>query len=390
MPDRILFVDDDENILTSFRRQLRKQYQVTTAASGRAGLEAVRDAGPFAVVVSDLRMPGMDGIQFLSEVRESHSDSVRIMLTGNADLETAIEAINEGCIFRFLTKPCPTEVLTKVLNLGIEQYRLVTAERELLEKTLSGSIKVLTEILALVNPEAFGRSSRIKRYARRIGQHLGVPDLWRLETAAMLSQIGCVILPERALQKLYRGGDLAGEEAELFRKHPALASDLLSHIPRMEEVAEIVACQEERFDCTQSRQDSGRGERIPLGARVLKVVLDFDMLEATGITRDKALARLRGRSGWYDPEALTALESVVGVEAESRKIRGVSIWELTPGMILAEEVRTGSDMLLMTRGQEVSQALIERIKGFAGRSGIREPILVQMPEMEEAETPAAT
>ena len=112
------------------------------------------------------------GLSFWPGSRETAPDTVRIMLTGFAEIQAVIEAINQGNIFRFLTKPCTTDILTRALNDGIKQFELVLAERELLEKTLKGTVQVLTEILSLVNPEAFGRASRITRYAREIAEQL--------------------------------------------------------------------------------------------------------------------------------------------------------------------------------------------------------------------------
>jgi len=140
MAEKILCVDDDPNVLSALERTLRKQYAIHTAEGAEEGIKAIEAEGPFAVIVSDLRMPGMDGIQFLAHVKEIAPDSVRIMLTGHADLKVSIEAVNEGNIFRFLTKPCPPEKLSKALDAGIELYRLVKAEKELLESTLRGSV----------------------------------------------------------------------------------------------------------------------------------------------------------------------------------------------------------------------------------------------------------
>jgi serine phosphatase RsbU (regulator of sigma subunit) len=132
---KILFVDDDANLLGSCRRQLRKQYNIETALSGREGLELIEQNGPYAVIVSDFRMPFMDGIEFLTRVREIAPDTVRIMLTGSADMQLAIQAVNEGNIFRFLTKPCANDVLGESLNTAIDQYQQVTSEREYNKKT---------------------------------------------------------------------------------------------------------------------------------------------------------------------------------------------------------------------------------------------------------------
>ena len=177
MTHKILFVDDEANLLSAMERQFRKQYEVDIALGAEKGLEAVSHNGSYAVIVSDFRMPGLNGVEFLAKVRELAPDSTRMMLTGHADLKTAMEAVNEGHIFRFLTKPCPPEVMGKALESGVSQYRLINAERELLEKTLNGSIKVLTQILSLLNPEAFGRASRISRYVREVALALSPPGM---------------------------------------------------------------------------------------------------------------------------------------------------------------------------------------------------------------------
>ncbi|MGA2936020.1 MAG: HD domain-containing phosphohydrolase [Syntrophobacteraceae bacterium] len=376
---KILFVDDDPNILAAFHRQLRKYFPVHTAMGGEEGLRAVVEQDPFAVIVSDLRMPGMDGIQFLSRVREIAPDSVRIMLTGNADLSTAIDAVNEGNIFRFLTKPCEQKTLIKALSAGVRQYQLITAERELLEKTLRGSIKVLSEILQLLNPEAFGRASRITRYAREVASAMGVSDVWQIETAAALSQIGCVMLPESALLKLYKGQDLSGEESQLFAMHPYIGSDLLSHIPRMQTIAKIIANRERNFDASGSPQEeSGRGEDIPPGARILKVVLDFDIRKSSGISDGEAYGSLAKRPGRYDPDVLSALREILAARSRDEE-RTVMAGELVDGMILAEDVRIMDGRMLVARGYEVNRTLLERIKNFSEKPGIKEPVRVIVP-----------
>lgn len=141
MTRRILFVDDEPNVLQALERQLRKQFEVLTAEGPVLGLEALKKEGPFAVIVSDLRMPVMDGIRFLAMAKEALPDSVRIILSGQGDFAAAIDAVNEGSIFRFLTKPCPTDHLIKALAAGLEQYRLVHAERELLEELSAEALR---------------------------------------------------------------------------------------------------------------------------------------------------------------------------------------------------------------------------------------------------------
>lgn len=159
MTDKILFVDDDANLLASFRRQLRKHFQIETALGGPQGLELVDQNGPYAVIVSDFRMPLMDGIEFLSRIREVAPDTVRIMLTGNADMQAAIQAVNEGNIFRFLTKPCAVDLLGESLNTGIEQYQRVSREHDYNEKSrhsMAQAMDVQQNLIPKADPEIDG------------------------------------------------------------------------------------------------------------------------------------------------------------------------------------------------------------------------------------------
>jgi len=384
--DKVLFVDDEVSVLEGMKRNLRKKYIVETAVGGKNGLKNIMENGPFPVVVSDMRMPGMDGAQFLSVVRKEWPDTIRILLTGQADLESAIAAVNHGNIFRFLTKPCSVKILADILDQGIRQYNLLTAEKELLEKTLKGSITLLSELLSLLNPEALGRASRIKRYALGIAEILDVPDIWEIETAVMLSQIGCVLLPEPAMKKLYRGEELNEEEKQLFDMHPMVASDLLSHIPRMQNIASIIAYQEKHFDGTGNPRDDLQGESIPLGARILKIVLDFDLLESKGLNKSQALKQIKERQGWYDPSLVKSLETILGYKAryESKEL---SIAQLDVRMILRQEVRSESGQLLIPRGHEISQLMIERFKNFARQGELKGTISVLVPLKPSTEGP---
>ena len=382
MSNRILFVDDELNILEGYRRQFRKMFEIDIAQSGEQGLQAIAGSGPFAVVVSDFRMPGMNGIEFLSRVREAAPDTVRMMLTGFAEIQAVIEAINEGNVFRFLTKPCAPEVMARALNEGLKQYQLITSERELLEKTLKGTIEVLTEVLSLVNPEAFGRASRITRYVREIAEQLGQigpADRWALETAAMLSQIGCILLPQEAIKKLYQGESFSSEEFQIFQMHPGIAHDLLKQIPRLEPVAEIVLYQEKGFDGSGIPLDNRQGETIPLGARILKAVLDFDILTTRGESRGKALLHLSKESGRYDPLVLSSFEKVLGTEAKFDR-QALSVVNLREKMILEENIWSlDGTKKILSKGHELSSTILEHLRKFQDLFGIQEPVKVMVP-----------
>lgn len=380
--EKILFVDDDQNVLDAFLRNFRKDYALETATSAREAAGIIARKGPFAVVVSDMRMPGVDGVQFLTRLREISPDTVRIMLTGYADIQSSIAAVNEGNVFRFLTKPCSAQHMKRVLEDALRQYRLVSAEKQLLEQTLSGSIKVLTELLALINPDAFGRSNRIHRLVRQIALHLGVTKTWEMENAALLSQIGCMLLPSMAIQRIIQGKSLDDEMQQIYDMHPTIAADLLSHIPRLENVREIILYQEKRFTGEGPPIGGKSGSDIPVGGRILKVLVDFDQMENSGKSADQALRILRGREGWYDPKILDSLAKVLSSKV-GYTLREARVDQLESGMLLAEDVQSQRGMLLVAQGQEVTPVLITRLRTYAAISGVQEPIKVLVPPMDE-------
>lgn len=359
---RVLCVDDDPFVIASVGRVLRRTFDVVGAPSAAAGLALVRQGPPFAVVVSDYQMPGLDGAAFLQQVRQLAPDTVRVLLTGRSDLAAAVAAVNQGQIFRFLAKPAAPEVLLPVITAAAEQYRLATAERELLEQTLHGSIKALISLLALVQPAALGRTGRLKRHVSALAERLDIPDRWSLEIAALLSQVGCVTLPAATMDKLARGQALAGEEATLVARLPSLAETLIAGIPRLELVRAILRHQDTHFDGTGSPHPRLSGAAIPLGARVLKAVLDFDALETRGVSAADALAVMAGRSGWYDPSVLAAGHDVWRRDAAPAATREVPLCEVRVGMIFATDLVAPDGMLLVARGQDVTPALVDRVR----------------------------
>ena len=379
MNKRILIVDDDTNLLASMKRFLYEKFDVSTATSGQKGLEAITREDPFAVIVSDLRMPGMDGIEFLSRSKEEAPDSVRILLTGYADLTNAARAVNKGNIFRFLTKPCDTGTIVEALQAGIEQNRLVLAERELLEKTLSGSLSVMSQFFSVVSPTTHSRSVRIKNLAEAIGREAGYSPMWELNAAAMLCQVGCVIMPPEHLSRYNRGEILTPEEIALFERHPALGAELLAGIPRLEGVSEIVAYQEKYYDGSGIPKDDRQGEDIPLGARILKVALDFDRLESAGNTPVESLEVMMGREHLYDRQVIQLLEKAFKHTAKQTK-QNLIVHELRPGMILEEDLLALNGSIIAPKSTVLTSRNLAQIRAFTSRVGAQEPIKVILPE----------
>lgn len=376
--EKILFVDDEPNILQAFRRHLYNRFGLQTAQSGREALDLIRRNGPFAVIVSDLRMPEMNGIELLARVKTLSPDTVRMMLTGHADVTTAMEAVNEGNIFRFMTKPCNINLLTKSLEAGIEQYRLITAEKDLLEKTLQGAVQTLTEILGLVSHEVMGRSARVKETASALCVQMGIGRDWRVETAALLSQIGCIVLPESLLLKIQNQEGLDPIEERMAKEHPLTAARLIRHIPRMEAVADIIAYQNKEYDGGGYPEDQVKGADLPLGSRILKASLDYEHNVDLLGDPQAALKELKANARAYDPKVLEALEEVVksgGVVKELVRM-DIRLSELKEDMVLDEDLYTLKGQLLVKSGQRITRPLLERLVNFAATHGIKEPFAV--------------
>lgn len=386
MKPRILYVDDDPGILEAYKVRLSQHFDITTAMSGREALDRVRSDGPFEVVLADMRMPGMDGIEVLSSVRELAPDTVRMMLTGNADLTTAIKAVNEGNVFRFLTKPCQADLLANALQAGVHIYRLATAERELMSKTLKGAIKVLMDVLSMVSPVTFSRASRLKRYVLHASDVLRLEDAWRYELAAMLSQLGCVALDPDTVHKALAGMDLAQDEADAYNAHPSVAEHLLANIPRLEEITAIVARQHEPFLSGDTQVDPRRRDVVSLGAQLLHAATEFDRLTTNGLSARSAAAQMAGQPSEYDPAVAEALGSAE-VGTEGHDARAVSVSDLQPRMTIAQDVCSTDGRLLVTEGQEVTFPVLARLRMWSQRVGVREPIQVFVPRRQA--TPSA-
>ena len=383
MIDKILCVDDEENILQAYQRNLRKRFAIDTALGGEAALAFMASNGPYAVIVADMQMPGMDGVQFLTQARQKAPDTVRIMLTGNADQQTAVTAVNQGQIYQFLNKPCAPENLAHVLENAIKQYRLITAERELLENTLNGSIKMLTEVLSSAEPHSFGRGEMLRNYMRSFAQHLNIAQTWDLELAAMLCQVGCVTIPAGVIKKFRDGHSLSDPEKDMVNRVPEIGAKLLANIPRLESVAKIVLYQNKNYDGSGFPSDSVAGADIPVGSRILKVLSDLAQLEAVRIPKFKALEQMQGRAGAYDPRVLDAafacfdiyLEAPTSAKASSQAI---TLKQLCAGQTLRSNVETKDGLLIISSGTKISAMVLEKLRNFQQLIGIKEPIRVEV------------
>ncbi|MBT6432698.1 MAG: response regulator [Deltaproteobacteria bacterium] len=375
---RVLCVDDEPYVLEGLQVNLRRHFDVSTATSGREALRMIHKSDPYCVILSDMRMPEMDGASFLSLAKDASPDSSRVLLTGHADLEAAVKAVNEGGIFAYLSKPCPAGELLTAFEGAHEHHQIVVAEREILEETLWGSVNVMAQVLGLVNEEAFGRTEQLRTIIIRISEALFLPNIYEFEIAAMVSQIGCVMLPGELLHRIDTRQSLTAEERKMFLDHPKTAQRLLQRIPRLEDIAVMVGNQHRSFGAQDPERHILEDNRRLLGANLLRLSLDTARLVASGLTRDECIAALELRPQAYDPRMLAVL-SQIQIDPPPMTTRSVTLEELEQTMIIDQDVTTIEGLIVIRKGHEVTEMVRERLERFNKGVGIKEPIRVLAP-----------
>lgn len=356
----VLCVDDEERILDALEVTIGFHHDVALAGSGVRGLEILDQRPGCAVVVSDMRMPGMSGAEFLATVHRRHPDATRILLTGYSDLTDAVAAVNQGRIFRFLTKPCRQDELLEVVRDGIAHHRLRVSERELLEGTVNGIVELLVEVLAIAAPAAFERAAVIRQLVAHAACRLGWEPSWELELAAQLVRLGWIAVPGDVIERHLAGQPLSPAQESLLASAPAQASRLLRRIHRLDTVAELVVATAPDYD----------GER-PAPASLLRAALDVDLAMIRGLNVEGAIRELGGR---HEPRLLHAMG---GTRLERRRgVATVDIHALRPGMITDEDVMTVDGKVLIRSATELTPMIIHRISNFHLTVGVKEPVRV--------------
>jgi len=372
---RIVCVDDEPQVLSGLSLHLRRRYEVESATSGAAALELLARQPQAAVLISDMRMPGMNGAELLAKASLTHPHTTRILLTGHAEVDSAMAAVNHGHVFRFLVKPCPPPELLAAVEAGVELHRQTVAEQTLLEQTLHGSIKMLTEVMSITNPVSFGRAQRVKQHVTALCEKLELSERWQVEVAAMLSQLATFTLPPETIEKVYYGAALTADEQAMLDRSPDVTEQLLSHVPRLELVREILASYTKPYKKPEKVEQSYDQTKLQRLSQILRVAVDFDTLEAQGQSSGVALTTLKGRADQYEPQVLAAFLGLYGQRREGDKIRDISVGALRSGMVLAADVKMATGTLFVARGYEVTPAFLERIRNFRPGS-VREPIKV--------------
>ena len=415
----ILFVDDEKNILGSLSRVFRKEgYGIMLAESGECGLDLLRH-NSVAVVVSDQRMPGMGGVEFLKKAREASPDTVRMMLTGQADMAEITGAINEGGVYRYITKPWDDEELKHIIRAAVERYSLLAENRRLqeatmkqnaelyeLNQTLEARVEQKTrklresffsfvglcgDMIELHDQLSGGHCKRVAVLSRGLGQQLGLKgfELEALWAAALLHEIGLIGVPREVLEKAE--GEFSDSERALMRNNPALSQEIIAKIDILRQSGLIVRSHMESFDGS-GYPDGLKGGEVNYGSRILSICREYDRLRHARrpFSKVEALAVIeRGRGRKFDPdvtEAFLKFASEIKDGDENQMIAHnrsampvktqVDIRDIAPGMVLAKPLASGRGRLLVGQGTVLTAALIEKVLNFHKIDPITYPVEV--------------
>lgn len=414
MPVTLLFVDDEANILSSLKRLFRPSgYRIFTAESGAAGLEIMaREA--VDMVISDMRMPEMNGAQFLEQVRQNWPDTVRILLTGYADISSTIDAINKGQIFRYISKPWEDndititvrqalerralerekirlEALTKQqneelrdLNANLENkvrerteelrqtMDLLQVAHEKLKKSFMASIRAFSSLIEMRGGGVLaGHAKRVVEHARKLAQQMGLQegDIQDVVFAALLKDLGKMSLSDRLLAKPLLALD--SEEMALVTRHPIQGQAALMSMEQLENAAKIIRHQHEQFN-GGGYPDRLIGTEIPMGARILAVAGDYDalqmgMLQPKRLSPADAVAHLIGSRGRrYDPAVVDAFVKLLNVTPAKTGNREVKLGtaQLKTGMTIARDLVAKDGILLLSYGHVLDEKKISLLRGY--------------------------
>lgn len=409
---RLLLVDDEENILLSLKRLLKPLgYEIFTAANGAEALKLLASLPPMDMIISDMRMPYMDGAELLEQVAIKWPDTMRILLTGYADLNSAISAINKAGIYRYISKPWDDSDFKLTLQRALERKRLEEVKRHLeefiqkqnedlkqlnenleervvartnelhqtmgfleqayesLKRQYRESIKVFATLMEMREGTVAGHSRRVADLARKVAQRLGLSDddAQQILYAGLLHDIGKMCLPDNLINKPFES--LPASDRDKVTRHPMLGQAVLMALEPLRKAAALIRSHHEYYDGS-GYPEGISGEDIPLGARILAVVSDYDALQLGTLTElrlsapeaQKVIFENSGKL--YDPKVVNNFLDVIN---ESERITGqkqsiIKASELRAGMVLARDLITHEGVLLLSKDYMLDEQLIHTVR----------------------------
>ncbi len=371
----VMIVDDNPANLKLLEGMLLQHgYEVQSFPRGRLAIAAA-DQEPPDLILLDINMPEMNGYEVCTELKTSPklAEIPVVFLSALNAVEDKVKGFQSGGV-DYISKPFQFEEVKARVETHLRLQRALREKQDLLEKTLGGTVATLWELVHVTSPGLALRSDAIRNIVQHIAKQMKCDDAWQYEIAATICLVGCIALPDEVFEKGYRGEALSPDEDRMFRAHPQTAARLLSNIPRLEVVAEIVrgqlAPEAESFAVDQSRQ----------GAHILHLALELDRKLYCGLDYNSALAEL-GMSRRFDIRMIDALRGYSPAQA-GFEVRRMPIRKLRAGMILEDDVLSKDGALLILKGGTLLTSIwIERLENFANVRGTQELVGVRIPSL---------
>lgn len=380
MNSTVLLVDDEPGVLRGYIRNIGQMFETATASSGEEALEMLKKEDKYGLIMSDYRMGGMTGVELFRKARELRPNTVRMLITGYADVKISLDAINEGSVFRMLTKPCDPQYFYRAIEDGLRQHELITMEKELLDQTLKGAVQMLGDIVSVLDQRTFGRSQKLSWAAQAVGKAMGLQKLWEIEVAATLCEVGRATLPLSVANKHFDEVNITEAEERLLRSLPETSYQLLAHIPRLESVAKNILYQDKNFDGTGFPADGLRGEYLPMGARILRVLKKLQQQADADKEIEVTLEDMLRHPAHYDPQIVKACRTIIPVlsrifskQQMGRKRVQVFLKDLQEGQRLSNPIQTSDGVMVIAAGSIITPAILQRIKNFASITPLKQP-----------------
>jgi response regulator RpfG family c-di-GMP phosphodiesterase len=403
----ILVVDDEEIVLAALRETLRREgYDVTTVSNPVAALELLQQK-TFAVILTDQQMPQLTGLEFLAQAKSLQPEATRILITAVLSLNTVIDSINKGEIYRFIVKPWLREELLVTISNAVQRFELIRRNRELqaetaksnadlaaqvarvaeqnqqleklnaaLRQNLGRSVQLCLKTIDSYWPVLSNQASRVQELCRALSDSLSLSaaDRQVLDIAALLHDIGLIEVPRELIRRWQKvPASLNDAERVLVEHHPVLGQELVSFVEPLEDVGRIIRAHHERFDGL-GYPDRRQGADIPWLARLLGVAVAYATYPYEGNT---AIEFVKANSGTaFDPEAVRAFVRCLPHVALPRRQREVLLSELRPGMVLARGIYTSGGLLLVSKDQLLSDLYIERLRHHDEQDPINQSLIV--------------
>jgi len=363
----ILLVDDEQAVLDGIARRLGKDYPLTMANEPLAALDMLSGNQRFAVILTDMQMPGMDGVQFIRRAREISPQAVFLMLTGNQDLPTATRALNEGQVFRYFTKPCASADLRAGLDAALRQWDLLQAERELLQRTFVGSVNILCDIMGIAQPLLSVINERMQRLIRTACGTLGWRTHWEYLVAGKLALVGFVLIKPEAFANFLSNRPLSESDKKLYFGALETSAQLLTKIPRLERIAALVR----RMGQTDGALPPGAEGDLNCDVQSGGTMLGLALAHVIGTRKfgvDPAINSAVRQLYWSPDSRLMQVfrDQDKRILTSSGMTKQLHLSQLSAGMVLAEDINVSSSHIALRAGDILTDIAVAHLPTISG------------------------